>query len=108
MLITFVFGDNICSVNLILLSQKRINNEAIKKLLVFNLKSKYWRDFHMKKITMANANSIVGGTTNTCSNSFVRALNGTVTTCYVVNTCKDKHGKVTSSSTSATALANCR
>lgn len=60
----------------------------------------------MKKINLSEASTIVGGTCNTCVNSFEMTLVGGNTVCNAVKTCTDKCGVVTKTY-SATNIANC-
>ena len=61
----------------------------------------------MKKMNMAVANIIVGGTGKTCKDTFEWQTTGTTATCIAVTTCTDKHGKVLSSTSTPSNLENC-
>lgn len=59
----------------------------------------------MKKINLAMANTIVGGTSKpVCTISFEKT---SPTVCMEVTTCVDKNGKVIKTSSESTLLANC-
>lgn len=62
----------------------------------------------MKKMNMAVANTIVGGTGQTCKDTFQWQTSGTTATCMAVTTCTDKHGKVLSTTSVSGNIANCR
>ncbi|CNC37371.1 Uncharacterised protein [Yersinia frederiksenii] len=62
----------------------------------------------MKKMNMADANTIVGGTGTTCKDTYQWKTGSTTLTCMAITTCTDKHGKVVSSSSAPTSVANCR
>jgi hypothetical protein len=63
-----------------------------------------YKDDVVKKINLFEANSIVGGTCNTCSVQYVRE---SLTTCNAITTCVDKNGKIVSTATTPTDSANC-
>lgn len=62
----------------------------------------------MKKMNMAEANTIVGGTGITCKDTYEWLAGSTTLTCQAITTCTDKHGKVTSRTATATNIANCK
>ncbi|CNK93615.1 Uncharacterised protein [Yersinia frederiksenii] len=62
----------------------------------------------MKKLNMADANTIVGGTGTTCKDTYEWLTGSTTLTCQAVTTCTDKHGKVVSRTAANTSIANCR
>lgn len=52
----------------------------------------------MKKLSMAEAATIVGGTCKeTCTSSYESVVIGGVTSCKEVTTCTDKYGNTTTS-----------
>ena len=62
----------------------------------------------MKKMNMAVANTIVGGTGQTCKDTYEWLTGSTTLTCQAITTCTDKHGKVVSRTAAPTSVANCR
>lgn len=62
-----------------------------------------YKDYVVKKLTVSQANSIVGGTCKTCTTKYVASG----FKCNMVTTCTDKTGKVISQDSKPTALANC-
>jgi len=60
----------------------------------------------MKKMTMTEARSIVGGTFQTCVDTYTSALVNNQTACFAVKTCTDKNGVETKTYTPA-ALGDC-
>jgi Domain of unknown function (DUF4762) len=62
----------------------------------------------MKKMNMADANKIVGGTCKTCTNTYEWLSGSTTLICQAVTTCTDKHGSVVSRTVTPTSITNCR
>lgn len=60
----------------------------------------------MKKMTMTEARSIVGGAFQTCVDTYTSALVNNQTACFAVKTCTDKNGVETKTYTPA-ALGDC-
>jgi len=60
----------------------------------------------MKKMTMTEARSIVGGTSQTCVDTYTSALVNNQTACFAVKTCTDKNG-VESKTYTPAVLADC-
>ena len=58
----------------------------------------------MKKLNISEASVIVGGTSKTCTVTYVTTDSG----CKEVTTCTDKHGKIVSQDSKNTALTNCK
>ncbi|WP_145567446.1 DUF4762 family protein [Yersinia aleksiciae] len=61
----------------------------------------------MKKMNLADANTIVGGGGIVCKDTFQLQANGTTATCMATTTCTDKHGKVTSTTSKPADFSNC-
>ncbi|HEY4468353.1 MAG TPA: DUF4762 family protein [Klebsiella sp.] len=49
----------------------------------------------MKKLSMIEASTIIGGCKETCTTSYDLVVVGGVATCKQVTTCSDKHGNST-------------
>lgn len=62
-----------------------------------------YKDYVVKKLSVSQANSIVGGTCKTCTTKYVASG----FKCNMVTTCTDKTGKVISQDSKPTALGNC-
>ncbi|CFQ34946.1 MULTISPECIES: DUF4762 family protein [Yersinia] len=62
----------------------------------------------MKKMNLADANTIVGGTGTTCKDTFEWLTGSTTLTCQAITTCTDKHGKVVSRTVAPSNVANCK
>jgi len=60
----------------------------------------------MKKMTMTEACSIVGGTSQTCVDSYSLALVNGQNACFAVKTCTDKNG-VESKTYTPAVLGDC-
>ncbi|WP_075181472.1 DUF4762 family protein [Pantoea sp. 1.19] len=61
----------------------------------------------MKKMNIAEAARVIGGTCYTCKTHFDLVSDGTSKTCKEITTCTDKHGKVVSSTSKNVASSNC-